>query len=71
MNEVPEFLNELLPSIDSFNSIHFYDDQCFDLIQEKCLDKLFAAKVISINYKIMKENRDWLSRCVSPKNNIN
>jgi len=60
VNYVPNFLNRLLPLIDSVNSIHFYDDQAFDLVHEKFADKFFAAKVVSINYKIMKGKYEWV-----------
>ena len=57
INEVPEFLNQLLPLIDSINSIHFFDDQAlsFDLIHEKFAEKFFATKNVSINYEIVKD----------------
>jgi hypothetical protein len=60
-SEVPDFLNELLPLIDSINSIHFFDRRCIDLVYERFADKFFAAKVMSIHYYIVEyKPGDWV-----------
>jgi hypothetical protein len=59
-NQVPDFLNILLPLIKSVNSIHFFDDSAFDLVKDKFMEKFFAAKIVSINYKIMKDKHEWV-----------